>query len=302
MNDSGNDFEGYISLQTEDHPMFKYAICNETFEGWEWEATCQRVAECGYHYIEVAPFTLAEDIRTLDADARQRLRKTADSCGLTVVGLHWLLVSPTGLSITSDDAAVRQSTSDYLTALVDFCADLGGTTMVLGSPAQRRLPALASCAGRLPVDVAVERLTFVLSPALQRCQKRAVTLCLEPLPAPEADFVLTLQEAVNIIARVDHPCFRTMLDIKSASSELLSIPELIRKYHPLIEHVHANDTNRRGPGFGEVDFVPILQTLNAVGYDGLISIEVFDYTPDPVTIAQQSLDYLKLCQEQDTLA
>jgi sugar phosphate isomerase/epimerase len=276
--------------------MFKYAICNETFQGWEWEATCRQVAERGYRYIEVAPFTLAEDIRTLDSEDRRKLRKTAEMCGLEVVGLHWLLVSPKGLSITSEDAAIRDSTADFLTALVDFCADLGGKTMVLGSPAQRRLPAIETCADRFPSDVAMDRLVSVLAPALDRCIKSGVTICLEPLPPPEADFVLTLEEAASIVNRIDHPYLKTMLDVKSASSELVPIPELIRKCHPLIKHVHVNDANRRGPGFGETDFLPILQALNQVRYDGPVSVEVFDYTPDPITIAQKSLAYLQLCE------
>src|SRR5438552_1794215 len=117
----------------------KFAICNETFQGWEWERTCRYVAECGYAGIEIAPFTLADDIRSLDSAARRAIREAARLVGLEVVGLHWLLVSPNGLSVTSGDEDVRRKTSDYLVALADFCADVGGRVMVFGSPAQRRI-------------------------------------------------------------------------------------------------------------------------------------------------------------------
>jgi sugar phosphate isomerase/epimerase len=267
----------------------KYAICNETFQNWDWAATCNKVAELGYEGIEIAPFTLAEDIRNVSAHARHVFASTAKRAGLQVVGLHWLLVSPKGLSITSEDESVRAETRQYLTALVEFCADLGGSVMVLGSPAQRRLP-------EGNTDVALERLLACLTPTLERCATRNVTLCLEPLPAPEADFILTLSEAVSVIQRLQHPNLKTIFDVKSASSESRPLQDLAREFAPHIAHVHANDANRRGPGFGDTDYLPIFAALKQIQYPGYVSVEVFDYTPDPVTIARESLAYMRRCE------
>lgn len=268
----------------------RYAICNETFQDWDWATTCQKVAELGYEGIEVAPFTLAEDVRTISAHARHVYANTAQRAGLKVTGLHWLLVSPAGLSVTSPDAAVRAETADYLRALVDFCADLGGHVLVLGSPKQRRIPEGETA------EIATERLHACLEPALARCTERDVVLCLEPLPPPEANFILRLNEAVELVKRFGHSALRTIFDVKSASSEGQPLPRLIREFAPFLGHVHANDVNLRGPGFGDTDFIPILSTLKEVGYSGSISIEVFDYSPDPVTIARDGLAYLRRCE------
>ena len=268
----------------------RYAICNETFQGWAWDETCRCVAELGYNAVEVAPFTLKEDVRTLSAAERANVAKTARDAGLDVVGLHWLLVSPKGLSITSDDAAVRANTSAYLAALADFCADIGGHILVLGSPAQRRLPAGG-------VAVAEDRLTECLAPALERAERHGLTLCLEPLPAPEADFITGLEQAVTLVRRIGHPSLKTIFDVKSASSDAEPLPDLIAHYAPWIAHVHANDANRRGPGFGSTDFVPVMASLGNIRYSGCVSIEVFDYTPDPITIARDGLAYLRACEQ-----
>src|SRR5207244_7556203 len=117
---------------------FRYAICNETFEGWDHDRVCRTAAEVGYRGLEIAPFTLAPRITDVSPERRRTLRKQAEDSGLTIIGLHWLLAKTEGLQVTSADPAVRARTADYLAALARCCRDLGGTLMVFGSPAQRR--------------------------------------------------------------------------------------------------------------------------------------------------------------------
>jgi sugar phosphate isomerase/epimerase len=268
----------------------RYAICNETFEGWEHERVCRFVAELGYQGLEIAPFTLARSIVEVSAQRRRELRRQAEDHGLTLLGLHWLLAKTEGLQLTAADAAVRQTTADYLIELARCCADLGGDILVFGSPAQRRIPAGASRAQA--IDYAVD--TF------RRAQKgiadHGVKLCLEPLAPPEADFINTCAEAVEILDRLNHPNFVLHLDVKAMSSEDMPVPDLIRRHAARTGHFHVNDVNRRGPGFGSVDFVPILRALRNTGYAGWVSVEVFDYSPDAETIARESLRYLRECE------
>ena len=61
-------------------------------------------------------------------------------------------------------------------------------------------------------------------------------------------------------------------------------------------------TERRqvvGPGFGEVDFIPIFKALRESGYNRWISVEVFDYSPDPETVARESIGYMQRCLAAD---
>ena len=118
-------------------------------------------------------------------------------------------------------------------------------------------------------------------------------ICQEALPAPEADFIMTAAEAAQMVREVDHPNFRMMLDVKSMCSEAASPAETVRGYAALSRHFHANDANRRGPGFGDTDFKPIAAALKESGYRGWVSVEVFDYSPNPETIARESLRYLR---------
>src|SRR5262249_41231913 len=238
----------------------RYAICNETFEGWEHARICRTAAELGYTGLEVAPFTLAPRITDVTLAQRHKLREEAEAAGVRIIGLHWLLAKTEGLHLTSPDAQVRQRTADYLVELARACRDMGGDLMVFGSPAQRRIPAGSTR------QQAIEHAVDTFQRGLNGIVDAAVRLCLEPLAPAEADFIQTAAQACEILDRIKHPNFVLHLDVKAMSSETTPIPELIHTHAFRTGHFHANDANRRGPGFGAVDFVPIFRALKETKY------------------------------------
>jgi sugar phosphate isomerase/epimerase len=268
----------------------RYAICNETFEHWDHAHVCQFVANVGYTGLELAPFTLAPRITDVTAARRKEIRKQAEDCGLTILGLHWLLAKTEGLHLTSPDETVRKRTADYLIELARCCKDVGGTLMVFGSPAQRRIPA------GYTRDQAAEFAADTFRRAAPVFAETGIKLCLEPLAPPDADFLTTCAEAAELLKRIDHPNFCLHLDVRAMSADEAPIPELIRRHIAQTGHFHANDPNKRGPGFGKVDFVPIFRALRENKYNGWVSVEVFDYTPDPETIARESIRYMRECE------
>ncbi|MHC4480758.1 MAG: sugar phosphate isomerase/epimerase family protein [Planctomycetota bacterium] len=265
----------------------KFAMCNEFCEGWAFRDACALAAEAGYDGIEIAPFTLSDSVEDIAPETRAELRQTAAQAGLEVVGLHWLLVKPEGLHINSPDPHLRARTAEYLRAEIGFCADLGGTTMVLGSPKQRDvLPAQS-------YEEVWERSVRLLRGLSEQAAERGGRLCIEPLSRQETNFVTTAAEARALVEAVDHDAFCMILDVKAMHADEEPIPEIIRKSAPYLAHFHANDANLRGPGSGQTDFAPIACALHDIGYGGYVSVEVFDFSDGSETIARGSLAYLK---------
>lgn len=265
----------------------KFAICNETYQGWTLERTCAHVAGCGYQGLEIAPFTLHEDPRVLTEQDARLAGETVRAAGLEVVGLHWLLVKPEGLHLTTPDEEVRRATAAFVSHLARLCGVMGGTVMVWGSPNQRSLEP------GWDYEAAADRAAGVLREVCDVAADAGVTIALEPLGRRETNFLTTAAETIQMIERVGHPACRLHLDVKAMSDEADSIPDIITTARAHTAHFHANDPNLRGPGFGEVPFEPIATALRDTGYEGWVSVEVFDYKPDPETIAEQSLAYLK---------
>lgn len=267
----------------------KISICNELFRDWPLEKVFDYAAELGYDGVEVAPFTLADSVTEISASKRKAIRRAAENSGIEIVGLHWLLVKPEGLYINHPDEFIRIKTQEYMEALIHFCADIGGKILVHGSPHQRTVQE------GWKFDESWERAKETFRTCLEMARKRNVIYCIEPLTKANTNFVNTVREAIRMVNEIRHPNFKMMFDCRSASATEKSITEaLIRALDSrMLRHVHVNDENGRGPGFGKTKFAPILKTLLKSGYKGYISVEVFDFNPDPRTIASLSLGYLK---------
>lgn len=267
----------------------KYAICNETFGDWPVAKTAETAAACGYSGLEIAPFTLNSNAREITAAQKKKMKSACSSAGLSIIGLHWLLAQTEGLHLTSPNAEVRNRTRDYLIDLANLCGELGGRVMVFGSPQQRNL------AEGITTQQGLQFAVEVFSQIMPACEKADVVLAVEPLGPQEGNFLKTADEAGVLIDMVDHPHCRLHLDCKAMSTEPDEIPDIIARHADHLEHFHANDPNLLGPGMGELEFEPILKALDAVGYGGWVSVEVFDYSPGAETIAKDSIEYLKRC-------
>ncbi|MFH1825165.1 MAG: sugar phosphate isomerase/epimerase family protein [Candidatus Firestonebacteria bacterium] len=267
--------------------MIKYGLCSEIFKEWEWEKTCKYVSKIGYHGIEIAPFVFAESVTQIDSKKRKEIKDISKKYNLEITGLHWLLTSPKGLYITTIDSDLREKTKNYFFELIKFCSDLGGRIMVIGSPKQRNIPE----------DMTYEEAWKISKDFFNDCskiaKKESVYLCLEPLPIDETNIFTTVEEVVKFVKEINHPNFKMIVDVKSMSAEGKPISALIKSAKDFVLHIHANDSNRRGPGFGNTDFIPIAKALKDINYNGYLSVEVFDFTPNPETIAEKSLEYLK---------
>ena len=268
----------------------KIALCNEVLRELAFPAQCEQAAALGYGGLELAPFTLGEEPHRLSADRRAQLRRAASDAGIAITGLHWLLLTPPGLSITAADPGVRKTTVDILQRLIDLCADLGGKVLVHGSPRQRQVKADED-----PLE-AWNRARDLWATVAARASQAGVLYCIEPLAPHDTNFINTIGAAVDMTEAVGNPSLRTMLDSRAAShAESASLPQLVDRWLPsgAIAHVHLNDPGGLAPGQGAFNFAPVLQALQRHRYEGLVSVEPFQYRPDGRTAAARAIGYLQ---------
>jgi len=268
----------------------RIALCNEVIAPMPFPQQCEYAAKLGYDGLEIAPYTLSEEPHRMGAARIAAARAAAEDAGIAVTGLHWLLIKPAGLSISSKDDGIRQKTIDVMLALIDQCAELGGRYLVHGSPHQRRVDPGETRAA------AMARARDSFAAVAERAQKAGVVYCIEPLSSEQTPLINTLEEAAQLVTEIGNPAVRSMLDCSSAGRmEKEPLGALVERWLPkgTIAHVQVNDRNRRGPGQGEQRFAPLFSALKRCGYGGDVAVEPFDYVPDGPGAAARAIGYIK---------
>jgi sugar phosphate isomerase/epimerase len=125
--------------------------------------------------------------------------------------------------------------------------------------------------------------------------QRGVRLAFEPEPGMLID---TMERFAELRQRVDHPAFGLTIDIGHLHCQgETPIADHLRRWRDFLWNVHIEDM-RRGVhehlmfGEGEIDFGPVLRTLNEIGYTGGVHVELSRHSHDAVNTARRALAFL----------
>lgn len=198
---------------------------------------------------------------------------------------------------THDDPAVHQQCFDYMDALMDFCtlwdldfvagpmySAVGKARMV--SPDQKKKE--------------WERAVTNLRKVCERAADRGLELAIEPLNRFESDLINTTGQAKQLINDIDHPAAKIMVDGFHMSIEEKSMEDAIRTAGNQLIHVQTSENYRGTPGTGQTDWESFRKGLEAVDYQGIVSIESF--TSDNQELADAVCIWRPLATDQDEMA
>jgi D-psicose/D-tagatose/L-ribulose 3-epimerase len=229
-----------------------------------------------------------------------KIRRALDRHGLESTACG---VIPDGLSLISDDGAVRESTLAHLRDCIKAVAESGAK--IYAGP-------LYSPVGYLPGrrrtedewNWAIEGYQM-LAPTLRDYN---VTIALEPLNRFETFFLNTAADAAALSEAIGHPNVGILFDTFHANIEEKDVAAGFRTVGPHLKHAHASENDRGTPGTGHVDWPGVFRELRAMKYGGWVTIESFgfaagelaaaasiwrDLAPTPESIAFEGVRFLK---------
>ena len=190
-----------------------------------------------------------------------------------------------GVTLLDPDAEKASLAKERLFRTIDFAAALGAPLLVIGG-FRGRFSALGADGRQRFIDI-LRRAADVSAPL-------GVRLVLEPINRYQSDGISSAADGLRFLEEVDHRAVGLLVDTCHMTMEESSWTEPFRQVMAAgkLWHVHIADSNRLPPGKGLVDFPAILKTLDEIGYDGHLSLEVLA-RPDPDTAASEGLAYLR---------
>ena len=244
----------------------RLAISNIAWASTDETEAAGLLAAMGIEGVEVAPTT--QWPRPLEASPAELAAYRAfwESRGVRIVALQALLFGRTDLTIF-ENAEKRRETREYLSGMIRVAASLGAGILVFGSPKNRQVGALAR-------DEANRVAQSFFHDLAQVAVAHDTVFCIEPNP-PEygCDFLTTSTEALELIRSVNHPGLGLHLDAGGLTMAREPVTA-IDASAAWLRHFHISEPQLAEIGSGGTEHRAFGESLDRVGYQGWISIEM----------------------------
>ena len=244
--------------------MLKYAYNMLVYGKEPIEIGIARVARNGYDFTEV--------VGEPEQVSAERIRKALDENGILASSIVSIFTPERDL--VSSNANVRANTVKYIKGNVDHAVALGAKIVTLTPTACMKIKA--------EVDIKQEWAWAVegAGEAAAYAHDHGVRIAVEPWNRYETYLINRLQQSIDFCDEVDHPGIGVMADTFHMSIEDSDLPGAIRNAGKRLAHVHFADSNRAAPGRGHLDFVPIVEAIRDVNYQGVCSFELLPAAGD----------------------
>ena len=295
------------------------------------EEVCVKAKEFGYDGIEIGlPDHL--DVRQTDPSYYQGIKHLLNKYGMELRTISSHLVGqavcdriderhkgilPDYIWGNGDPEGVRMRAAEELILTAKAAKELGVDTVVgfTGSPVWHLLYSFPPFPQSV-IDDAYAEFSERFIPILDEYQKLGVRFALEVHPTEIAFDTFSARRALDALD--NHPAFGFNYDPSHLGYQGVDYVDFIYHFYNRIYHVHMKDVywsdtpkqvgvfgghvpfgdprrfwNFRSVGRGKINFEEIIRALNAIGYDGPLSIEWEDSAMDREQGARESCEYTK---------
>jgi sugar phosphate isomerase/epimerase len=236
--------------------MFKYSYDSLVYYGEDVEKSIKRVAKYGYDALELVGEPDDYDVKGVNRQCKDNGIVISSICSLYT----------TERDLASPDAGVM--------SVADLAAGVGAGVRIVAPTAFGK--------GGGWKDPEEERKWAIdgIRESGEYAAGIGVKLCIEAWNRYETYMVNRLEQCLELMREVDLPNVGVMGDTFHMNIEEESIEGAFRAAGKDLIHVHIADSTRAAPSKGHIDFIPVLEALRDIGYEGYLSFELLPASAD----------------------
>lgn len=268
----------------------KFAFSSNAFRRHTLFETMKIIAATGYQGIEImADVPHAYPLHLSDGDVAE-IRGALRDTQLEVANINAFMHHADGdtyhPSWIEKDPLLRQKRVDYTLRCLDLAAALGARTISTepGGPLQ-------DMTAQQGMDLFLEGLAKVADKARQS----GVKILIEPEPHL---LIENSRQFLNLMPQLDPEAFGLNFDIGHFYCVGEDPAELVGKLKDYTPHFHLEDiaASREHyhlmPGQGAIDLPGVLNSIEAIGFEGFVTVELYTYEDRPEEAAFDAYRYL----------
>ena len=271
----------------------RFGFSTNAFRRFEITDALRAIARCGYEGVEILgdvphaypPQTDDAKIAEISAVLAETGLEPANVNAFMLYGIQNEIQHPSWIE---PEAAFRRKRVQHTIDCLRLAAKLGAPN-IQTQPGGPLDPSMSR-------EQAVDIFEAGLREALKVAEDEGVMLLIEPEPLLLIENVRQMDE---LFSRVRSPMLGLNFDIGHFYCVGEDVPRAILHFGPRIRHVHIEDmaADRRHyhmvPGDGAIDFKPILQAVEKIGYQGFVTVELYMHQENPEEVAAAALRRLK---------
>ena len=243
----------------------KLAISNIAWQQHDDIEILSGLRERGVRGIEVAPTKIWPEWKGVSAKGAALYRKKILNEGFEIPAMQAILFGRQNLQVF--DKSSHIDFFNHIKMMSDIAATLGVKVLVFGAPKNR-------LRGQLSTYEAMNYAADFFREVAEICYAHDCCIGLEHNPVEYGcDFVTNVADAKELVNKVNHPGFQLHLDsagIHMCGSDIAEIIKCAQEF----AHFHVSEPMLEPVSSGEVNHELMAETLNAVGYEGWVSIEM----------------------------
>lgn len=273
----------------------KLAFSSNAYMQFSIEETIRRIAEIGYRGIELLADVPHAWPAGLLPERRDAIRRCLEEHSLTISNINAFMMNAVAdprqpywhPGWTDPDPHYRAIRREHTKRSLQLAKDLDAPHITT-EPGGLLTPEQTWDEG---ADIFYKE----IMPCVELAEDLGVGLLIEPEPEL---LIERFDQYLTFVERIDSPIVGLNFDIGHAYCVSEDPPEWVPRMQTHTVHYHFEDIADTRvhahliPGHGAIDFAATVEAIQATGYDGWLTVELYPYIDNPDAAAREARDYL----------